>query len=76
MNTEPKFGEWVSVETRMPDKNGLYATAYEGGNLPHAAYYDVETGKWFLHYGGGGLPTHWMPLPPPPTSEQSKAASK
>lgn len=57
-----KQSEWISVEERLPERNGRYLT-----------HCDIEGQSLvcILHYckvGGfnEGTVTHWMPLPEPP----------
>lgn len=54
--------EWISVEQRLPDRNGRYLTHcnVEGQSLVCILY--------FCKVGGfnEGTVTHWMPLPMPP----------
>ena len=53
-------GEWISVDDRLPEKDGAYIVV--GRNrTPHIAHF--YTGK-----NGFSNPytTHWMPFPEPP----------
>lgn len=54
--------EWISVEERLPDRNGRYLTHcnVKGQSLVCILY--------FCKVGGfnEGTVTHWMPLPEPP----------
>ena len=60
MNTEPKFGEWVSVET-PPKTDGFYLVSCDR----RRAFIVFYSAKYGWHSEFPHL-THWMPLPPPP----------
>lgn len=56
-------GEWISVDTAMPDEDGLYWTynALED-YVPQKCYiYNKRNNKFNSH-----TVTHWKPLPSPP----------
>ena len=59
--------EWISVEERLPDRNGRYLTHcnVEGQSLVCILY--------FCKVGGfnEGTVTHWMPLPEPPKEDEN-----
>ena len=55
--------EWISVEERLPDENSDFITYCADGvvGVSNCGFY--------------GFPhdvTHWMPLPPPPSSSNSE----
>lgn len=54
--------EWISVEERLPERNGRYLThcKIEGQSLVCILYY-CKVGGF-----NEGMVTHWMPLPEPP----------
>ena len=58
--------EWISVDERLPERNGRYLThcKIEGQSLVCILYY--------CNVGGfnEGTATHWMPLPEPPKTNQ------
>lgn len=58
-------GEWISVDERLPERNGRYMThcKIEGKSLVCILYY--------CNVGGfnEGTVTHWMPLPEPPKGD-------
>ena len=72
--------EWVSVEERLPEKDGwylVYAPGYWGNSkiygLDGLAYSNFKQNykvHWGIERGTGrgwpGIVTHWMPLPAPP----------
>jgi len=73
----PNFGEWLPIETAP--KNAVVLvndTTGNGSEWCAAKHLDgVEWAGWIYddellndHNPTGPEPTHWMPLPPPPTS--------
>ena len=76
--------EWVSVEERLPEKDGwylVYAPGYWGNSkiygLDGLAYSNFKHNykvHWGIERGTGrgwpGIVTHWMPLPAPPKKEE------
>ncbi len=77
----PEFGVWQPIETAP--KDGSEVLLYLGppwNGIEKAAWY-VHWGNWQAGgipsdtardelYGiGAAVPTHWMPLPPPPVIE-------
>ena len=76
--------EWISVEDRQPEKNGLYITfgcSAEPVRWLHNFDHDVgKFGSWWDYEPDGKKHpryrfieaeniTHWMPLPEPPKGE-------
>lgn len=70
--------EWQPIETAPVKKSILLCSVVEDLESGTWHYYDYpeagfrrENGEWYF-YGSGiqtnGPPTHWMPLPPPPTT--------
>ena len=70
--------EWISVEDRMPDEGNdvlcVWEYSYWSGDNPRMSIDRIQ------HHGCGKRDfqsnyihcyTHWMPLPPPPTSPNS-----
>ena len=61
--------EWVSVEERLPEKDGFYVVACRHKiGVPHLVClnpFKVETGLFSEHNAA----THWQPLPPAPEGE-------
>jgi len=56
--------QWVSVDERLPDREGRYLTINEEGSYWCDAWSP-------LHNWTGALKiTHWMPLPAPPTGSK------
>ena len=60
------FDGWISVEERLPEKDGLYIIVGRSGT-PHAAHY--YTGKRGF---SNPYATHWMPLPEFTKGEQNE----
>lgn len=72
---KPKFGEWISVEDRLPSKSesvlsysalGVAICNYSSKHKLFNAYDDntIEDARGYCLYT-----THWMPLPEPPKGE-------
>ena len=64
---------WQPIETAPKDERILLGGFYASGN------FDVEVGAWvFTHrrwpYIGDKFPTHWMPLPAPPSPAKTGGA--
>ena len=66
--------EWISVSTCMPKKyQDVLVFASGFSHCMHVASVD-EDGHWDPSTGDGWMfrePTHWMPLPAPPSDELS-----
>ena len=67
--------KWISVKDKLP-KNDAVEVLVKHKNYSCyfiATYYDIGD-RWFFrkeigHVGTSEI-THWMPLPPPPTSDK------
>ena len=70
---EPKFGEWTSVEDRLPEENVTvlcYFGDYIGDIMNVYTYKGDEVWEDDYGYFQKYEPiTHWMPLPEPPKGE-------
>ena len=68
--TEYKFGEWISVNDRLPDAD----VAVLARCFYHECWQTLvchcskrNTGRWYTNVAGQWVQvTHWMPLPQPP----------
>ena len=83
--TVPAYGQWVSVEDRLPERNGEYIVTAcdEGESYDEKIWNDTVVvcaeyykGCWTweennTEYSLDGIVTHWMPLPEPPKREKS-----
>ena len=75
--------KWISVEDRLPDKDGCYIVTAcdEGCSCGDGIWYDTVVieaehykGEWSWNENGTeyditDLVTHWMPMPQPPKGE-------
>lgn len=65
--------EWQPIKTAPRD--GTVLLGWDGSNLA-TCYYFFDLNAWYLEvtgaYADDGFwqPTHWQPLPPPPTAKQ------
>lgn len=69
MTTTPKYGEWQPIETAP--KDGEAFVVYVPGYGVGECYWGMLSESWWFRGNrwseeGDPLPTHWMPLPPPP----------
>lgn len=56
---------WQPIETAP--KDGRLIKAKNGSSVYLAQYVEEHTHGWETEKGTWVNPTHWMPLPPPPT---------
>ena len=65
--------EWIRVEDRLPEKFThvlcLYPSKNYGSNIV-VDYMESDRG-YFAYQFKYGEPTHWMPLPAPPTEKEN-----
>ncbi|PNG11901.1 DUF551 domain-containing protein [Stutzerimonas stutzeri] len=60
------MSEWISVSERLPDAHKAdYLCLFEGGHQQVSEWLHDDVQGWVFWYGD---PTHWMPLPPPPST--------
>ena len=61
--------EWISVNDRLPEKEGEYITYTDKGEIHFDCFciYPNHGTKFWV--GGNGKVTHWMPLTQPPKGE-------
>ena len=67
----PKFGKWIRVKDRLPDKDqDVLCYSNKDGGYMFFGYRGYISGEFMeggsLHIGDV---THWMPLPEPPKGE-------
>ncbi len=81
LRTELAEYQWVSVEDRLPEEDGIYLTKYKGDGRQ-----GLRDEIWIRTYYFGGIysdfwnpkkphkytVTHWMPIPPLPKKEVTK----
>ena len=68
---------WQPIETAPKDGTDIYATRIDGIVFrPSIIYWEKFEGRGWLcsqtHRPVSSQPTHWMPLPQPPTTEETK----
>ena len=62
--------KWISVEDELPKEGEEALVFYTSWKHEYQQVAMFESGE-FIDIGGCALsPTHWMPLPPPPTTEE------
>lgn len=67
--------EWISVKEKMPDLDSKVLVYTEDLDIEIMLYAKKYSwgGYTFIHFtdGWGSNPTHWMPLPKPPITNES-----
>lgn len=63
--------KWISVNERLPQNTEVLALFDGWDGMIFMRVLEYEDGEWFDHNGEdySNEVTHWMPLPPPPTSK-------
>nr|WP_227502531.1 DUF551 domain-containing protein [Klebsiella pneumoniae] len=60
-------GKWIPVSERMPEDSGRYWCYVEEQNDLGKSHYQWNCSwngdRWWVESEGGGIVTHWMPLP-------------
>lgn len=82
-NSEPQYGEWLPIES-APKDGAPYLAWVKGREMAYTWWDEVTSclghkkmgfktlnGYW-ANFGCCENPTHWMPLPNPPTGESQK----
>lgn len=64
---EGKENEWIPVEERLPEEDGLYLCSFDDGFI---ASVDYISGNGFMLWVDSGEVNAWMPLPEPYESKQ------
>jgi hypothetical protein len=66
MTTQPKHGEWIKCEDRLPEVREFVMTY--GPELKTRWGHMIQKGWWEVLADGmeRGEVTHWMPFPEPP----------
>ena len=63
-------GKWIPVSERMPEDSGRYWCYVEEQNDLGKSHYQWNCSwngdRWWVESEGGGIVTHWQPLPEPP----------
>lgn len=54
--------EWISVEERLPEKDGSYLVHSGKSNTVYAAHFGKRDGRWSGKSKNLFI-THWMPMP-------------
>lgn len=61
---------WIPVSERLPEDSGRYWCYVEEQNDLGKSHYQWNCSwngeRWWVESEGGGIVTHWMPLPNPP----------
>lgn len=58
--------DWISVDDRLPKKDGIYPVLFREPFLPHSfEEYSIVAG-WRTHK----IVTHWLEIPLPPTKKR------
>ncbi|ELB7365123.1 DUF551 domain-containing protein [Klebsiella pneumoniae] len=63
-------GKWIPVSERLPEDSGRYWCYVEEQNDLGKSHYQWNCSwngdRWWVESEGGGIVTHWMPLPAGP----------
>ncbi|HID5298190.1 TPA: DUF551 domain-containing protein [Klebsiella pneumoniae] len=63
-------GKWIPVSERVPEEGGRYWCYVEEQNSLGKSHYQWNCSwngdRWWVESEGGGIVTHWMPLPAAP----------
>ena len=70
IETAPKDGTWVLVWGPLEAWSSVKAAWYAMNRRIGRAYWKMD-GEWDDYELADNQPTHWMPLPDPPTSSQA-----
>ena len=70
------MSEWMPIETAPKDGTDVLLFTKEGIIQGYFTYFEWDQTVVYATYDGSGCvafyrePTHWMPLPPPPKTEE------
>ena len=73
--------EWISVNDELPKEEDYYLISSNYGivvrsfNVYHNCWDDEQADDYWSDAIGGKV-THWMPLPPPPSSHNAERCTK
>lgn len=65
INEQPKVGEWIPVEERLPKNDGEFIVMIRGEAEPRALYFDVEDKDWHCNEYCDYDVVAWQPMPEP-----------
>lgn len=70
-------GKWIPVSERLPEDSGRYWCYVEEQNDLGKSHYQWNCSwngdRWWVESEGGGIVTHWMPLPAAPQEVKSES---
>jgi len=66
LELQASMPRWIPVTERLPD-DGVSVIGFASPDYTNLARYDAVEGRFWCVTGGWFNPTHWMPLPAPPT---------
>jgi hypothetical protein len=71
---QPQNGQWVSVEERLPEKNGCYLVYDENafGKTKIELYFFNTYNQTWMWGADAFHPSWWQPLPSPPSQQENK----
>ena len=61
--------EWIRTADKLPEPDYAVLAFAKGEGVVIAYYNAFAKGRWWCDDAGTIEPTHWMPLPEPPQTE-------